>query len=38
MEFLDKIRALPHFREGAFLLALLLILAAWKFGLESVIE
>jgi hypothetical protein len=32
--FLDS----PLFEEGAFLFALLLILGAWKFGIEGLME
>ena len=35
MEWFQNLSEKPYFREAAFLLAVLLLLGAWKYGLES---
>jgi hypothetical protein len=38
MSALSGITESPYFKEGVFLFAVLLLLGAWKFGLEGVLE
>ena len=35
MEWFQNLRSKPYFTEAAFLVGVLLLLAAWKFGIES---
>lgn len=38
MEFLKSLPQRPYFTEAVFLFAVLLILGAWKFGIEGLAE
>lgn len=38
MDTINSIKSAPYFKEGAFLFAVLLLLGAWKFGLEGILE
>lgn len=38
MDTLKAIAASPYFKEGAFILAVLLLLGGFKFGIEASIE
>lgn len=38
MQFLENLRAFRYFNEVAFVVALLLLLGAWKFGKESLAD
>jgi len=38
MEFIQRLREWQYFKEVAFLVALLLLLGAWKFGIEGLAE
>lgn len=34
----EKINAFPYFKQLAFILAILLLIYAWKFGIEGLTE
>lgn len=38
MDWLQNLRSKPYFTEAAFLVGVLLLLAAWKYGLESLVD